>query len=356
MIDGEGAKHQGAGGAAPGIRTERVTEWLEGHVRGFTAPCSFTRIGEGQSAFSYLVRDRMGSTLVLRRPPIGDLLESAHDMSREYGILASLQGVFNKIPRVVGYCDDLEVTGAPFYLMEFVDGLTLNRLEVAQHLSVESRRATGESLIRTLADLQSVDLDRAGLANLRRSSSFIQRQLRRWTRQWYAQKTRELPLVEELARRFEAQMPQERETVLVHGDYGLHNVVMGHDGLVQAVLDWELTTVGDPLADLGQMLAYWNESGAPAREPNSLFREPVTELPGFVGTPQLAQLYATVTCRDLEKLGYWMAFAYWKTAIIVEGVYSRWLADPANGTGAGELNSSVPRLAELASDALEGGV
>lgn len=277
-------------------------------------------------------------------------------MTREYRILASLQNRTRKVPKVLGLCEDLAVTGVPFYVMHYIDGFTLNRVKIARELTSEARSSTGDSLIATLVELQNIDLDAAGLGDLRRSASFIERQVRRWTRQWYGQKTRELPLIEELADSFGRQIPLETETVLVHGDYGLHNVIVGDNGEVQAVLDWELCTVGDPLADLGQMLAYWSESGAPARQANSLFREPVTELDGFASPRELAQTYAVASNREVSKLGYWIAFAYWKTAIIVEGVYSRWLDNPANGTGAGELSSAVPRLAVLAKEALETGV
>jgi aminoglycoside phosphotransferase (APT) family kinase protein len=145
-------------------------------------------------------------------------------------------------------------------------------------------------------------------------------------------------------------MPEERETVLLHGDYHLHNLVLGDAGDVRAVLDWELCTVGDPQADAGQMVAYWTELADPA----GLFGEPVTSLEGFPPAAELAEEYARASGRDLAELGYWVAFAYWKIAIIVEGVYRRWLNDPANGAAAGSLQPAVARLAELGRDALAG--
>jgi aminoglycoside phosphotransferase (APT) family kinase protein len=200
-----------------------------------------------------------------------------------------------------------------------------------------------------------VDLDAAGLADLRRPESLVSRQLRRWTRQWEASKTRELPAIDEVARVLAARMPEERETVLVHGDYRLDNAVLGEDGSVRAVLDWELCTVGDPMADVGLMIAYWDELGAAATLPDALFREPVTALPGFPDAPALAEAYADASGRELGDLGFWVALAYWKIAIIVEGVYRRWLNDPANGSGAGTLRPAVDRLASLARDALADG-
>jgi aminoglycoside phosphotransferase (APT) family kinase protein len=145
-------------------------------------------------------------------------------------------------------------------------------------------------------------------------------------------------------------MPEERETVLLHGDYHLHNLVLGEDGSVRAVLDWELCAAGDPLADVGQMVAYWRELG----DPDGLFREPVAALEGFPDASRLADAYAEASGRDLADVGYWVAFAYWKIAIIVEGVYRRWLNNPENGAEAGMLGPAVARLANLARDAAHG--
>jgi len=223
----------------------------------------------------------------------------------------------------------------------------------AQELSPQARARAAAGLVRTLCDLQQVDLDVAGLGDLRRPQSLASRQLRRWTRQWHASKTRELPLIEELGERFGELMPPERETVLVHGDYRLDNVVFGEAGTVRAVLDWELATTGDPLADVGLMIAYWGELGAAAREPGAMFPEPVTELAGFPTPAALADDYAAASGRDVAELGLWVAFAYWKIAVIIEGVYRRWRNDPANGAGAGAFGPAVPRLAENALRALE---
>ena len=344
------------GGGSPGIDEKSLTDWLCRQIGDLATPLEFSRVGQGQSALSYRIEDQAGRRLVLRRPPIGKILESSHDMVREHHILSCLQGVTQKTPRILGLCGDPNITGAPFYLMECVDGLTLDRLEVAQSLEIHARAETGPSLVASLIELQAIDIDSCGLSDLRRPASLIERQLRRWTRQWNAQKTRDLPLIEELCELLAAEMPQELETVLVHGDYGLHNVMVGTDGGVRAVLDWELCSVGDPLADVSQMIVYWNEFGPPARESNSVFTEPVTELEGFVTTDDLATAYGKASGRELDGLGYWVAFAYWKTAIIVEGVYSRWLENPANGAGAENVAGAVPRLAELARDALKIGV
>ena len=155
------------------------------------------------------------------------------------------------MPRTLAYCDDAEVTGAPFYVMEHVDGLIVTKVETAERLSPEARAAAARSLVQTLTELQAVDLDAAGLGDFKRPESLASRQLRRWTRQWQASKTAELPVIEEVAELLAGRMPEERESVLVHGDYRLDNAVVSEDGEVRAVLDWELCTVGDPLADVG---------------------------------------------------------------------------------------------------------
>jgi aminoglycoside phosphotransferase (APT) family kinase protein len=274
-------------------------------------------------------------------------------MAREHRILSGLAAAGAPVPAPRGFCDDPAVTGASFYVMEHVDGLVPSRVSAAETLSPEERRTAGRSLASTLAELQAVDLEAAGLGDLRRPESLVSRQLRRWTRQWHASKTRELPLVETVAEKLGARMPDERESVLVHGDYRLDNAILRPDGRVRAVLDWELCTVGDPLADVGLMIAYWGESGAAARSPDALFREPVTELPGFPSPTDLADAYSEASGRPVAGLPFWIAFAYWRIAIIVEGVYRRWLNDPANGSDAGSLRPAVGRLARLAGEALD---
>jgi aminoglycoside phosphotransferase (APT) family kinase protein len=335
-----------------GIDEQPVTEWATAHVPGLRAPLRFTRVGEGQSNLTFRVDDDAGRTVVLRRPPLGEILASAHDMGREHRILTGLSAAGTRVPQPLAFCDDVDVTGAPFYVMAHVDGAILTTVSAAERLVADARATAGRSLVETLVELQAVDLDGAGLADFRRPESLASRQVRRWTRQWEASKTRELPVVDEVAAELAARLPDERESVLVHGDYRLDNAVLAPDGRVLAVLDWELCSVGDPLADVGLMIAYWNELGAAAGRPDALFREPVTEVAGFATASALAEEYARVSGRALDSLPFWIAFAYWKIAVIVEGVYRRWLNDPGNGSGAGELQPAVARLATLAHDAL----
>jgi aminoglycoside phosphotransferase (APT) family kinase protein len=331
-----------------GIDLAAVTAWTVEHVPSLEPPLAFARVGEGQSNLTFRVADAAGRTVVLRRPPVGEILPSAHDMAREHGILAALASAGMPVPRPLALCEDAAVTGAVFYVMEHVDGLVLTTVETARRLAPEARAATGRSMIETLARLQSVDLDACGLAGLRRSASYGSRQLRRWRRQWEASKTRDLPTVDELADRLEANVPEETAVTVVHGDYHLLNTIVGPDGAVRAVVDWELCTVGDPIADLGLTIAYWKELGKPASEERRLFREPITELDGFPPAHDLAARYSSVSGRDIAALPFWVSFAYWKIAIITEGVYSRWLANPALGSNPEHVGAAVERLVALA--------
>jgi aminoglycoside phosphotransferase (APT) family kinase protein len=333
--------------AIPGIDVDRVSGWLAEHVADVAPPLTFTRIGEGQSNLTFRVEDGAGRRLVLRRPPLGEILASAHDVVREHRILAALHPAGFPVPRTLAVCADTTVTGAPFYAMEQVDGLVLSHVATGERLAPNARAHLGREIGATLADLHGLDLDAVGLGDFRRPESLISRQLRRWRRQWEASKTRELADIEEVAAWLEARMPEEREVVLLHGDYHLNNFVVGEDGSVRAVLDWELCTAGDPLADVGQMVAYWNEM----RSTDGFFRQPVAALDGFPDGEALKDAYAHAAGRDVEGLDYWVAFAYWKIAIIIEGVYRRWLNDPQNGSDAGTLAPAVVRLAALARDA-----
>jgi aminoglycoside phosphotransferase (APT) family kinase protein len=334
--------------AAPGVDVAAVTAWVTEQVPGLEPPFAFARMGEGQSNLTYRVSDAAGRTVILRRPPTGEILPSAHDMGREYRVLTGLAAADMPVPRPLALCEDTTVTGAAFYVMEHVDGLVLSTVAAAERLAPDARAQAGKSLVATLARLQTTDLEATGLSDMRRPGSYGSRQVRRWRRQWEASRTRELPLVDGLADRLEAGVPEETEVVVVHGDYHLLNAIVGPDGQVRAVVDWELCTVGDPLADLGLTMAYWNELGEPAAEERRLFREPITELEGFGASGDLATEYERMSGRDLSALPFWVSFAYWKIAVIAEGVYRRWRDNPTSGTEPEHIGAAVGRLAELA--------
>jgi aminoglycoside phosphotransferase (APT) family kinase protein len=337
----------------PGIDTDAVVRWLLGNVVGLAAPLTFTRIGEGQSNLTFRVDDDAGRAIVLRRPPLGEILESAHDMGREHHILSGLATAGMRAPRPLAMCDDASVTGTRFFVMEHVEGAVLTTIAAAEALPVAARTRASVTLAQTLARLQAVDIDAAGLGDLRRSTPYAARQLRRWHGQWQASRTRDLPAIDTLAERFATGLEAEREAVLVHGDFHLGNALVSPGGDVRTLLDWELCTVGHPLADVGLMVAYWGEMGAAAAGPDPMFREPVTALEGFPSADELVAAYAEASGRDVADVGRWIAFGYWRIAIIAEGVYRRWLNDPANGSGAAAVGAAVPRIARLAVDAAD---
>jgi aminoglycoside phosphotransferase (APT) family kinase protein len=251
---------------------------------------------------------------------------------------------------VVGLCTDEAVTGAPFYVMRFVDGLILRDPEAAAAVPESTRLAAAESLVDVLADLHRLDPAAVGLGDLGRQDGYVERLLRRWRGQWEKSKSRDLPLVDEVAERLAADIPPAGPARIVHGDYRLDNVMVSPaDGSVQAVLDWELCTLGDPLADLGMLLVYWTE---PGDEMSALAWAPTTA-PGFPGRKEVAARYAASSGRDLSELDYYVALGYWKIAVILEGVYVRYASGAYGDTDDSwrAFEQSVPLLAEAADEA-----
>lgn len=300
-----------------------LEEWFRERVAGLEPPLDYEKIHGGMSNLTYLVTDQAGSRWVLRRPPLGKTLGSAHDMGREVRVVEALAGTEVPVPPVVGYCEDPEVTGAPFYVMEFVEGPVIRGPEQAAAFpGADQRRQLGEGLIETMARIHSVDIDQVGLADLGRHDGYVQRQLKRWSGQWEKSKTRELPLIEDVHRRLVELAPPQSAVTLVHGDYRLDNVIYSPTGEVAAVVDWELCTIGEPLADLGLLMVYWREAGD---EPIPLIH-PATVEPGFSTRQELAERYAEITGRDISRLGYFVALGFWKLAVIAEGVLARFAA------------------------------
>lgn len=312
--------------ALPGLDADAVSGWVAALGVGARPPLRFARIGQGQSNLTFLVTDVDGRCWILRRPPLGKLLASAHDVAREHRILHALQETAVPTPRVFGLCTDPSVSDAPMLLMEHVEGLVVEDMPTAEALAPDMRGAVGRSLARTLASVHDVDLEQTGLDSLASHAPYAARQLRRWRRQWEQSRTRELPAVDRLAERLEEAMPAPGELTLVHGDFHLLNVIASRaDGSVRAVLDWELCTLGDPLADLGGLLAYWPQHDDPAE---AVF--PAPALPGFPTRAELSATYADATGRALDALGFWHVLGLWKIAVIAEGVLRRAHDDPRN--------------------------
>jgi aminoglycoside phosphotransferase (APT) family kinase protein len=306
-----------------GLDRARLEAWFREAVPGAEPPLRYERIAGGRSNLTYRVLDAGDGRFILRRPPLGDRLGSAHDMGREHRILAGLADTAVPTPRPLAMCTDESVTGAEFYVMELVEGLVLrDEADVAAAFGEAERRPLGDALVDTLADLHAVDPDAAGLGELGRRDGYAERQLKRWMRQWEASKTRELEAMEETHRLLSARVPEQRETSLVHGDYRLDNVIVTPRGEIAAVLDWELCTLGDPLADVGQLMVYWAEQ---SDQVVPLTRAP-TLAPGLPLRAELVERYAARSGRDVSGLDFFVALAYWKLAAILEGVYARYSA------------------------------
>lgn len=333
-----------------GIDAERVTEWIGARTT-ITPPLTFRTIEGGRSNLTYEVNDAEGRRLILRRPPLNSVLESAHDMGREHRIIAALEGSGVPVPPTVGYEPEAEVNGAPFYVMRFVDGVVLrNSTDSETHLDAATRDAAADSLIDVLVRLHELDPDEIGLGDLGRKDDYLARQLKRWKSQLEKGRTRDVPVLDEVHRRLEADIPVQGGACVVHGDYKLENVILDPaTGEVQAVLDWELTTLGDPLADLGLLLVYWGEAGDTVGIPGS-----ASAAEGFPTRDEVVRRYADRSGRDVAEIDYYYAFGTWKLACIVEGVYAR-MAAGAYGEESQEaaegFGDMVIALGEVALDA-----
>jgi aminoglycoside phosphotransferase (APT) family kinase protein len=299
-----------------------IVDWFAANIAGAQAPFTFTMIAGGHSNLTFGVTDAKGSRYVLRRPPLGHVLASAHDMGREHRIIAALSKSNVPVAPALGFCDDPAVTDAPFYVMAFVDGHVIRDTDTAGRvLSVDARRRASESIVDTMAAIHAVDLAAVGLDTLGKHEGYIARQLKRWYGQWNSQKTRDLPAVDRVHDELMKRIPEQGPATLVHGDYRLDNCMVSDTGDVVAVLDWEICTLGDPLADLGLLMVYWTGPNDPA----SAWAGASTTVEGFYNRPDLATRYAQVSGRDISNIDFYVAFAFWKLACILEGVYARYL-------------------------------
>ena len=343
-----------ASAGVTGINAERVPDWLERNIPGVRGPFSFELIAGGRSNMTFGVTDAAGRRLVLRRPPMSHVLASAHDMGREHRIISALQDTPVPVPETLGYCEDESVNERPFYVMDFVDGLILrSKDDTAARFDEAARRGIGENLVDVLAAIHDVDVDAVGLGTLARKEGYITRQLKRWNGQFQQSQEQEreagggvyrpMPLVTEAHALLSSRVPEQHGAAIVHGDYRLDNTILSADGHVKAVLDWELCTLGDPLADVGTLLMYWAQGTSSA--------EPVTAMPGFPTRDELAARYAAASGRDVSQIGFYLAFAYWKLACIMEGVYVRY-ATHAMGGGAEEAEPLGARVQESAKQAM----
>lgn len=304
-----------------GIDIEPVSAWLAANIPGAVAPFRFDLIAGGRSNLTFRVTGADGTRFVLRRPPLGHVLATAHDMAREHRIIAAVGTTGVPVPPALGLCTDEAVNGAPFYVMGFVDGVVLDSPERAEVLSPALREQASFHLIDMLADLHDVDVDAVGLGDLAKREGYVERQVKRWTTQWENSKTRELPAIDEVARRLKERIPTQQGVSIAHGDFRFGNCLTDVEhGRIAAVLDWELCTLGDPLADVGYLGVYWFGGDAG----NFRSNDP-TPAGGFPPYSALLERYEARTGRDLSDIDYYVAFSCWRLAVISEGVYARYL-------------------------------
>ncbi len=333
-----------------GIDRGRVTEWLDATVSGAEPPFTFELIAGGRSNLTYRVTDRAGRAYALRRPPVSHVLPTAHDMQREHTVISALNRTDVPVPRTLGLCADESVNGAPFYVMSFVEGHIVRDERAAAELDESSRARAGDSLIDTLAGLHAVDVDAVGLGDFARRDSYIARQLKRWHGQFSQSTVDGRPgpaVIDRVHELLASRIPDQQGVAIVHGDYRLDNTVLDDRGTVQAILDWEICTLGDPLADLGLLLVYWAE---PGDGDQALLGVAPTTLPGFARRSDLLARYAEVSGRDVSHIAYYRAFGFWKLACILQGVHVRYAGGAAAGdrSGVDQFAAHVGRLGERA--------
>jgi aminoglycoside phosphotransferase (APT) family kinase protein len=314
-----------------GIHEARVTEWFRAHIDGVEPPLRFELIPGGHSNLTYRVTDAAGGAYVLRRPPLGAVLATAHDMGREHRIISALGPTDVPVPPALGLCTDEGVNDAPFYVMSFVEGFVLTDASaVEKHFEEPERGRIGEDVADVLGALHLVDPDEVGLGDLGRKEAYLARQLKRWRTQWEKSKTRELAAMEEVYEALLSEMPEQIGATIVHGDYRLGNMITAADGRIAAVLDWELCTLGDPLADVGYLMNNWVEPDEQGPTARGAALSP-SSAPGFCDRKRVLERYTALTGRDVSRIDYYRAFQFWRLAAIVEGVLSRYLKGVMGG-------------------------
>src|SRR4051794_3381747 len=331
--------------AAPGIDVPGVTAWFEEHVPGVQPPLQFDLIAGGRSNLTFAVGDSEGPRRwALRRPPLHGVLGSAHDVGREHRVVSALNPTDVPVPPVVGLCDDDDVTGAPFFVMEFVDGIVLRDDELERGgFAGDVRRGASYAMVETLAELHAVVPADVGLGDLGRQEGYIARQLKRWKGQFEQSTTRELPAMDEAHRRLSECIPDQGPATIVHGDYRLDNMILSPGGEVRAVLDGGLGPLGAPLAAVGLLVVYWNRPWGVAPG-NS---------PGFPPIEELIDRYGERSGRDLSRLDFYVAFGAWKLAAIIEGVNARYASGAYGEDARGEAEQMPEAVEQLAEASLE---
>jgi len=338
--------------APEGVDLARLRPWFVEHVADAEdAPLRAELIAGGRSNLTYAI-SQGARTWVLRRPPLGHVVATAHDMAREHRVISALADSTVPVPRSFAFCDDTDVNDAPFYVMERVDGQILRSPEDMATLGPDDPQRISHDLVDVLARLHAVDFEAVGLGDFGRPEGFLARNVARWGKQWEANKTRELPALDEVARRLEVALPESGPPSIVHGDYRLDNTMLANDdpGRIVAVLDWEMSTLGDPLTDLALFLVYWGDDAGPAIGSGA----GIATVPGFLSRDEIVDRYATQSGRSVEHLDFYLVFAMYKLAIILEGINARFLMGKTLGEGFGAMGEMVAELVDSALEVADG--
>jgi aminoglycoside phosphotransferase (APT) family kinase protein len=335
----------------PGLDPGRLRGYLDRERPGLVSgPLSARLIQGGRSNLTYSVTDGTGRWVV-RRPPLGHVLATAHDMQREHRAISALHTTAVPVPEPVLLCEDESVIGSPFYVMEFVDGTPYRTAEELAPLGPERTRDAVLSLVDTLVELHAVAPESVGLGDFGRPEGFLDRQLRRWGKQLHASRNRELAGIDELHAALSRELPASPVPTVIHGDYRLDNVLVGADDRIKAVLDWEMSTLGDPLTDIGMMFVYWPQAG----EDRASTMSPVTTLPGFPTRAEVAERYAQRTGADLSDLNWYVGFAFFKFAAIIAGIVARSAAGALAGKDTSGYAERIDPCVELGRATLDDG-
>ncbi len=321
----------------PGLDLERFAAWFDAACPGeIGGPLQGRLIAGGRSNLTYEVSDG-ARNWVVRRPPLGHVLATAHDMAREYRVIAALRDTNVPVPRSYALCTDPGVLGAPFYVMSSVNGIAYRTADQLTALGPDRTRVIAERLVDTLALLHEVDPAEVGLADFGRPEGFLARQVRRWKKQLDASRSRDIPGIDELHARLAANAPDGTAPTIVHGDYRLDNVLVGPDDKVAAVVDWEMATLGDPLTDLGLLIVY--------QRMDRLGEGPMgSDAPGYPTEGEILARYNEFSGRDLTDLGFYIALASFKLAVILEGIHYRYVHGGTVGGGFEQIGTLVEPL------------
>jgi aminoglycoside phosphotransferase (APT) family kinase protein len=327
-------------GDPPGLPLDRLRDFLADAAPDLLeGPLTGRVVAGGKSNLTYEVGDGT-STVIVRRPPLGHVLATAHDMGREHRVITALRDTAVPVPTTYAVCDDPDVIGAPFYVMERVAGTPYRFEAQLQPLGAERVRAISERMVDTLVALHAVEPASVGLGDFGRPDGFLERQVRRWKQQLDASRGRDLPGIDELHERLAGSVPAQGDPTIVHGDFRLDNLLVASDDEVSAVLDWEMATLGDPLTDVALLEAYQT---LPLMM-DSVAVSDVSRTPGFISGPELRQRYAAASGRDLGHLSFHLGLAYFKLAVILEGIHYRYTQGQTVGSGFASIGEATVPL------------